>query len=161
MAQDTLRQPIYISSDRRSIVQTLLVGLAVGILGWLLDMAIQRFFIEPVFCRNADSFSMCANGGTIAWVIAIIIASAIGLFSLIRINVFRPLLVVLAAAVTLWGVSGWLGPLVWWQALLWHGALFAVAYLLFVWLARAERFPLAFITTIVVILLLRLVVLSA
>lgn len=156
-----VKQPIYISSDRRSIMTTLATGLFVGVAGWLLNLAIQRFFVEPIFCRNADSFAMCANGGTIAWVIAIIIVSAAGLFSLVRIGVFRPLLVVLAAVIALWGVSSWLGPLEWWQAMLWQGALFALAYMLFTWIARAERFPVAFIVTILVILLMRLVVVSA
>ena len=161
MADTTVKQPIYIGSDRRSIVSTILAGFAVGAAGWLLNLAIQRFFVEPVFCRNADSFSACANGGTVAWVIAIIIVSAVGLFSLVRTGIFRPLLVVLAAVVTLWGAASWLGPLTWWQATLWQGALFALAYILFAWIARTERFPVAFIVTILVIIILRLVVLSA
>jgi hypothetical protein len=161
MADTTIKQPIYIGSDRRSLVATILTGFVVGVGGWLLDLAIQRFFVVPVFCNDANSFSVCANGGTIAWVIAIVIVSVIGLFSLVRINVFRPLLVVLAAVAALWGVFGWLGPLAWWQATLWQGVLFALAYILFTWIARTERFPVAFIVTVLVIILLRLVVVTS
>lgn len=161
MANTAITQPMYVGSDRRSIINIALTGLGVGIIGWLLNLAIQRFFVIPVFCNNTDSFSMCANGGTIAWVIAMIIVSAVGLFSLVNIGVFRPLLAVLATMVALWGVSTWLGPLEWWHAMLWHGGLFALAYLLFTWIARTERFPVAFIASVLVVLLLRLVVVSA
>jgi len=160
MADTTVKQPIYIGSDARSIVATIVTGFAVGASAWLLNLAVQRFFVEPVFCNNADSFAMCANGGTIAWVLAIIITSAIGLFALVRIGIFRPLLVALAATIALWGISSWLGPVVWWEATLWHGLLFALAYILFMWIARAERFPVAFIATILAIILLRIVVVN-
>lgn len=157
MAEVGTDSPYYMSTERRSLIATTLSGLAVGIVGWLLSIGLQRFFIEPVFCRNADAFATCAQGGTVAWIVALVIASAVGLVVLVRTSVFRPLLVVLAAIITLWGVSTWLGPLVWWQALLWHGLLFALAYALYGWLARAEKFPVAFISTVVVILALRLV----
>jgi hypothetical protein len=161
MAQGDVKQPIYISTDQRSIVATVLTGFMVGAIGWLLNLGLQRFFVEPVFCNNTDAFSLCANGGTIAWVIAIVIASAAGLFSLVRAGIFRPLLVVLAAFITLWGVSNWLGPLAWWQAALWQGILFALAYALFAWVSRTERFPVAFILTIAIIIILRLVAVNA
>jgi len=149
------------NSERRSVLTTVLTGLAVGVVGWLLSLGLQRFFIEPVFCRNPDAFSTCAQGGTVAWVVAVVIISALGLIALVRTGVFRPLLVVLAAIAALWGASAWLGPLAWWQALIWHGVLFALAYALFGWIARTQKFPIAFVATIVIIIALRLVALNA
>lgn len=151
----------YIAPDRRSIVGTLVTGLAVGIIGWLLSLAIQMWIIEPIFCRSPQTFAVCANGGTVAWAIAMIIVSVASLLSLVRSGVFRPLLVVLASLITLWGVSAWLGPLPWWQAMLWHGLLFALAYLLFAWVARLSSFLLAVIISIVLIIAARLVVINS
>src|SRR4051812_20656734 len=135
MAQSNTTQ-VYVESDKRSMIGAAVTGLLVGVVGWLASMAIQTWIIEPIFCRSAQTFSVCSNGGTIAWAVALIIVSIVGLLSLVRTGVFRPLLVVLASLVTLWGVSAWLGPLPWWQALLWHGLLFAAAYSLFAWIAR-------------------------
>lgn len=136
-------------------------GLAVGLVGWLVNMAIQAWIIEPIFCRSTQSFDVCANGGTISWAVALIIASIVGLLSLVRTGVFRPLLVVLATLIALWGVSAWLGPLPWWQALLWHGVLFAIAYSLFAWVARIQSFLFSLIVTIVLIIITRFVVINS
>lgn len=153
--------PLYVSGEQRSVVGAALTGLFVGIVGWLTTMAIQAWIIEPIFCRSAQTANVCSSGGTIAWVTALIIVSIVGLLSLVRTGVFRPLLVVLAALIALWGVSTWLAPLPWWQALLWHGALFTLAYSLFAWLARVQSFLLSLIVTIVVIIVIRFVVLNS
>lgn len=152
---------IYVAQDQRSVVGAAITGLFVGIAGWLASMAIQAWIIEPIFCRSAQTFNVCSNGGTIAWTVALIIVSIVGLLSLVRTGVFRPLLVVLATLIALWGVSVWLGPLPWWQAALWHGILFALAYSLFAWVARIQSFLLSLIVTLVLIIIARFVVLNS
>lgn len=159
----TTQQPTrqYVAPDRASIIGTLLTGLVVGLVGWLLSMAIQMWIIEPVFCRSPQTFAVCSQGGTIGWVVAMIIVSVASLLSLVRSGVFRPLLVVLASLIALWGASAWLGPLSWWQAMIWHGVLFALTYLLFAWVARLSNFLLAMIVTIVLIIGARLIVINS
>lgn len=152
---------VYVAQERRSVVGAAVTGLIVGVVGWLVSLAIQAWIIEPIFCRSAQTFNVCSNGGTIAWTVALIIVSIVGLLSLVRTGVFRPLLVVLATLIALWGVSAWLGPLPWWQALLWHGVLFALAYSLFAWVARIQSFLLSLIVTIVLIIIVRFVVLNS
>lgn len=151
----------YVAPDRRSVLGTVLTGLVVGVVGWLLSLAIQTWIIDPVFCRSPQTFAVCANGGTIGWVIAMILVSIASLLSLVRNGVFRPLLVVLASLIALWGASAWLGPLPWWQGMLWHGVLFALAYALFAWVARLSNFLIAVIVTIVLIVAARLVVIGS
>lgn len=151
----------YVAPDRRSILGTVLTGLVVGLVGWLLSLAIQTWIIDPVFCRSPQTFAVCANGGTIGWVIAMILVSIASLLSLVRNGVFRPLLVVLASLIALWGASAWLGPLPWWQGMLWHGVLFALAYALFAWVARLSNFLIAVIITIVLIVAARLIVIGS
>lgn len=152
---------MYDANEQRSDLRSAVVGFVLGIAAWLLNLGIQRFIIEPFFCHNADSFSVCAQGGTYAWIAAIIIAMAAGLFMLVRFSIFRPLLIILASIISLWGVANWIGPLSWWQASLWHGVLFALAFGLFTLIARIERFGIAFVVTILLILLFRLVVVNA
>ncbi len=152
---------VYVAQEQRSVIGAAITGLFVGIVGWLVSMAIQAWIIEPIFCRSAQTFNVCSNGGTIAWTVALIIVSIVGLLSLVRTGVFRPLLVVLATLIALWGVSAWLGPLTWWQALLWHGVLFALAYSLFAWVARIQSFLLSLVVTIVLIIIARFVVLNS
>ena len=152
---------MYDSSEQRADLRSAVIGFVIGAGAWLLNLGIQRYLIEPLFCHNADSFGVCAQGGTVAWIIAMVIGLAAALFTLVRFNVFRPLLIVLASVISLWGVANWLGPLEWWQAALWHGVLFALAFGLFTLIARIERFGIAFVATIILILLFRIVIVNA
>jgi hypothetical protein len=160
MSEVTSQPFLYDANEQRSDLRSAVIGFVLGVSAWLLNLGIQRFIVEPFFCHNADSFGVCAQGGTVAWVAAVIIALAAGLFTLVRFNVYRPLLIVLAVVISLWGVANWLGPLSWWQASLWHGVLFALAFALFTLIARIERFGIAFVATVLLILLFRLIVIS-
>lgn len=161
MSEVTPQPFMYDANEQRADLRSALIGFVLGIAAWILNLGIQRFIVEPFFCHNADSFGVCAQGGTVGWVAAVVITLAAGLFMLVRFNVFRPLLVILASVISLWGVANWIGPLSWWQASLWHGALFALAFGLFTLIARIERFGIAFVATVLLILLFRLVVVNA
>lgn len=132
------------------------VGFGVGLFGWLLSLAVQNFFIINVFCRSADDFGVCANGGNVAWAIAFVLVGAISVFALVRLVIYRPLLIVLAAFVALWGIAPWLAPLDWYWQALWNTLLFGLAYSVFAWLATIERFLYSVVAMAVVVLLTRL-----
>lgn len=120
MEKSTVSQPAITElKSRRALVSAASVGAGVGLAGWLLSLLVQNFFVIPVFCRSADDFGVCASGGTIAWAIAFVIVGVVSVFALVRTTVYRPLLVVLAAFVALWGIAPWLAPLAWYWALLW------------------------------------------
>lgn len=132
------------------------VGALVGIVTWLLSMLIQTAVIQPLFCRSADAFSVCNDGGNVAFSVAAVIAHIAGLFLLVRIGTYRPLLVVLATIVTLWGIQVWLGSLQWFEATLYYAFVVAVAYSLYAWLARVVSFGLTLAIILVVIVASRL-----
>jgi len=155
------KSQFYVPQERRSFIGVVVTGFLVGVLSWLLSLGLQAWIIEPIFCRSEQSFDICANGGTIAWTASVIIVSFLGLLSMVRTNVFRPLLVVIATLIALWSVSAWLGPLEWWQAMLWHGLLFGLAYIVFAWVARIQNFLLSLVVTIILIILARLVVINS
>ncbi len=139
------------------MLAALAVGAFVGFFGWLLTLGIYNWALVPIFCRSDDTAAVCANADLTAWIIAHILIGVVGLFMLIRANIFRPLLVVLAALVTLWAVGLWFMSSAWWVGLLWGTALFAAAYALYTWLASIEKFFIAFVSTVVVVILMRLI----
>lgn len=159
MASDhRFEQKAYGENGQLSLFSSLSVGAGAGFFGWLLFLALDNWIVRAVFCRSADSVGVCANAESLSWAIAIVLVGLASLFVLVRANVFRPLLVVLAAIVALWMVGVWFVPLVWWIGLIWHTLLFALAYALFAWVVSTENFVYALIVTIVLVVGLRLVV---
>ena len=150
-------RPAY-SIGRNSFIVVLAVGAFVGFFGWLLALGIYSWVITPVFCRSTDTASICADASVVAWVIGYIIMSIAGLFMLVRAGIFRPLLVVLAALVTLWLVGSWFMPTYWGAGLLWGTGLFALAYALYTWLASIEKFVISSVLIVAVVVLMRLLV---
>jgi hypothetical protein len=152
----TTTSPTTTILGKQSLISALLIGIGVGILGWLLTFAFRNYIIEPVFCRSADTFAVCNNGSSVAWAAGYIIAAIVSIVALIRANVYRPLLVVLAALISLWGLGAWTDPMLWYWELLWSAVLFALAYALFAWLASLERFALTIALTIILVIAIRL-----
>lgn len=157
MAQATIvqeRQPYTVG--RNSVFAAVSAGALVGLFGWALTFAVRNWVLSPVFCRSTDTSSVCASIDTTAWIIAFVLVSIVGLFMLIRANVFRPLLVVLAALVTLWLVGLWFVGAAWWIPMIWQTGLFAVAYALYTWLASIEKFAFSLVAIVIVVALMRL-----
>ena len=84
----------------------------------------------------------------------------IGLVTLARMRVYRPLLVVLAATVALWGLESSIASLPWYWGLLAVVVFFALAYGLFSWLARIRNFIMAVVITVVVVVVIRLLLVA-
>ena len=78
--------------------------------------------------------------------------------SLVRIRVYRPLLVVLAVVLALWGIQSIVVVLPWYLALVGMVAVGALSYSLFAWIARLRSFVLAAIVTVVIAVLVRCVI---
>ncbi len=123
------------------VFRALMAGVGVGVVGWLLTLFFKNVVIANIFCR---------------WNIAFVIVALASVFVLMRTNMYRPLLIVLAAVAALWGIGAWLLPMAWWQGLIWSGVLFGLAYALFAWLAAHTVFAVSLISTIVVVVLVRL-----
>ena len=147
--------------DLMALARLLVIGFVVGMLGWLLYLGIAQFIIEQIFCRNADSFGVCRNGGTVAWAAAQVVVMIAALAALARLAVYRPLFIILGVFIALWSAHAWLGVLPWWGAMLWHGALFALAFAVFGWLARIQSFIVALIIGLVVIVLSRVILMNS
>lgn len=147
--------------DVTAIIRLFIVGITTGVVGWLLYLAIARYFIDPVFCQSASTFAVCRNGGTIAWVAAHVIGLAAAVAVLARFAVYRPLLIAIGVIVSLWSAHAWLGGMTWYIALLWQAVLFGLAFAVFGWLARIVNFAASLAAVIIVAVAVRLVLFYA
>ena len=137
-----------LTQTRNTLLSVFGIGAITGLLGWLLTLALQHFFIDALFCRSADNFAFCANTTMTSWVIASIIVGFGSIFVLVRANVYRPLLAIIGIYAALWGLSFWLEPLSWYMASFWQAIIFGLTYALFVHLASIERFIFSLLATI-------------
>lgn len=129
----------------RSVLLTGLTGFFVGSGIWLLTLALQRWVITPLFCRSTDLAGACDSGYVGAFIFAQVILHMVGLFVLVNLGVYRPLLVIIASITALYGIDTWLGGLVWYEAAAWFGLVYALAYVFFAWLGRIASFALVLI----------------
>lgn len=151
-----MRTPL-VELSPRSVLAVLIVGCVVGVFAWLLYTALDIWLITPVLCKEATA-ATCSTGHVVSYVFALVVVGAAGLVALIRNGAYRPLLIALAAAVSLYGVQAWLQDMAWYEAALWHGLLYAAAYGVFSWLSRVASFGLALVLFVVVVTAARLAI---
>lgn len=147
--------------DISALVKLFIVGLVTGVLGWLLYLAIAHYFIGPVFCQSAATFTVCRSGGTIAWVSAHVIVLAAAVAALARFAVYRPLLIVIGVLAALWGAHAWLGTMTWYLGAVWQAVLFGLAFAVFGWAARATNFAFAVILLVLLVIIARAVLIAS
>lgn len=149
----------YIPAERKDIAQLLALGLAAGALVVLLGEALQRFFINPVFCGNAASGSTCGPDGVIGFYVSTVIVAILSVVALVRFGIFRPLLIAVGAAVALWGIKSYMTGLSLLEYGFWVAVLYALTYVLLYWLLRARHFVLSLVLVVIAVVALRLVLL--
>lgn len=127
-------------------------GLAAWLLGLLLDMALFRF----VFCRDVG-IEGCATSSSYGNAAGMLIATGLGIWALVRIQIFRPLLIGLATALTLWGILELMDAQPWYVTMLVAVALFAIAYMLFGWIMRLRSLLWAAVVSIILLVVVRFI----
>ena len=171
MAEETVPQAPIIENDSRILVVPesidmlrvgilgLLAGLFIPLISWLL----QRYFIEPVFCRETTALGVCAPSDLTTYYIATVIMTVIAVAVLANWQVFRPLLIAVAAASALWGLQRYLGDTfakAGWEYYLSSGIIYALVFLLFYWLLRLKSFMLSIGLCVAAVVLIRWVLLT-
>ena len=121
--------------SRRVFLRILAILAASGVAIWLLALAFDKFMITPVFCANAEHISICANSTSIASYVTLVLAGIMLVPVLAVFGIKRPLLVVIAATVSLWGATLWAGGS-WILSLLWVVLATVLVYLSLIWLNR-------------------------
>jgi len=138
----------------QQLIQIAFTGAVVGLAAWLLAMLVRQVIVVPLFCGDPTN-AACVGATDISGIVATILAGVVGLMGLVRIGVFRPLLIVIAAAICLWGLGSWVGALQWYTALAWSVILYGLTYTMFAWIVRIREFIPAAICVVVVIVLAR------
>jgi len=154
---------VLISPEWIDLIRVGILGLAVGVLipalGWLL----QKFLIAPIFCKEATTLAVCTPGDLTTYYIATVVLSVVAVALMANWQVFRPLLVAVAAASALWGFQRYVGDTVSHAGVEYYissAVLYAVAFLLFYWTLRLKSFALSVILTVVAVILIRLALLA-
>lgn len=138
---------------RRTFLGVLLTAVVASILTFILTLAIDKVVLQPAICR-ADGIATCAQSAELSYHIASIIAGIVALVLLVQASVYRPLLVVLAVTISMWGIFGaFLGQAPWPLQLLGLLVLTTLAYFAFTWLLRTYNFVIALISSLVLAIL--------
>lgn len=153
-SQNETRPPIVpmLWSDFLSVI---VLGGMIGLLVWGAGMLLNRFVFDVYFCQG-DVTTQCASAKNYAAATASLVGVAVGLVVLIRLRVYRPLLVLLAAFISLWGVVQLSWNFEWYQGALVALVLYALAFGAYSWIARIRQFWIAFAVTTAVLIAIRL-----
>ncbi|MEO5949715.1 MAG: hypothetical protein ABIP74_04895 [Candidatus Saccharimonas sp.] len=146
----------FISMSRRDIIDVLVCGAGVGLFIGILYLLLDNFVFGAVLCHSQEA-SDCTQAPQYAMIVATVIGAIAGLVALARARVYRPLFVVLFATICLWIANVLVAGYAWYWTLVTLFFLYAIAYLLFAWLARLRSFVLASVVAIVVLVVVRLV----
>ncbi|AKM80174.1 TPA: hypothetical protein DDX46_02455 [Candidatus Saccharibacteria bacterium] len=149
-------QQKFIDMQPSTVVQVGLLGVIIGSVAWLLTLLLNQYVMDAVFCGNQSTTSICLNSGVISGNIVLVFATIAGVLGLVRLGVYRPLLVAIAAAICLWGVSGWVDGLAWFEGLIWTVVMYAICYMAFAWFARIRMFLAALILVLLVVVFARI-----
>ncbi len=154
-------RPALVAMTRQEIIRIFFIGLVVGIVTYAIYIALDRYVFTPALCEQATgTLERCETKEVYGAAIAMLLTAFGGLFAMVRSRVYRPLLIVIFATASLWGVVGLISSLDWWVSALIIALIFGVAYAAFAWLARIRSFYIALGLSIISLVAVRLVLMS-
>lgn len=114
------------------------IGLAMGLLWWVLTAILRQYVVEPIACQNLDTAAACVNSIGVSGSIAAVLTAVAGTALLVRYLQPRPIIISVATLVLLWDLASLMSGLAWWWTLL--GALFfyTASYALFSMVSRIQ-----------------------
>jgi hypothetical protein len=142
----------------RQVMQILVFAGAVGAIAWGLTVLLDKYVFQAILCSGeAAKCNMSFQYGAIT---ASIIAGILMLLGLVRLGVFRPLLVVIASVASLWGLIEIVQVWPWYYAVLAMIVLFAFAYGAYSWIARIRNFWIALGVSVLLLVAVRFLITS-
>lgn len=133
------------------------IGAVIGALSVGLYVLFHTYIFQAVLCRDQAN-TACGQAATYAAITTAFIASFVAVVVLAHIRVYRPLLIILAAILALWGIQAITAVLPWYWALVGMIAVGALAYSLFAWIARIRSFILSAVVAIVIAVIIRCII---
>lgn len=138
------------------LLQVITLGAVVGLTVWALTLFLDTYVFQALLCRGSQT-SQCGSTLQYAGASASIIGAGIGLFFLVRIQIFRPLLVALASLCSLWGLASITEQVQWYVIGLSFVGLYLLTYTAYSWIARIRLFWLVVLLLIIMITAVRLI----
>ncbi|MCX6728512.1 MAG: hypothetical protein NTV39_01965 [Candidatus Saccharibacteria bacterium] len=132
-------QPVSKSSPVWHIIA---VGAILGLLYYVLTLYLSRF----------------VGLASVAGDIATIIVATVGIIVMLNLGMARPLLVAVASAISLWGLSKLTDGLGWFEAMVWSVLIYSLAYFLFSWLTRYKKIIPVLIAVVAIVIIVRLTI---
>jgi hypothetical protein len=132
------------------------IGLAVGLIAWILGHLLDAYVFKMILCAGDTPSMKCSTSYQYANAGAMILAAGAGLFALVKLQLYRPLMIGVLATLALWGVLDKVWSLPWHMSLLYAAIIFAAAYALFAWTARIRPFIIALGISIILLVIVRL-----
>lgn len=140
----------------QTLARVFLYGLIVGVVTYFLFVIVEQLVFEPVLCREGATLAKCESKDEISAGVAIILGSFGGLTFLVRERVYRPIMVVLGVALSLWGIFSLIGGLPFILAVAVIGILFATAYTVFAWLTQPTSLVISITGVVIAVVLARI-----
>lgn len=146
----------YIPMDSKQLVQVGIFGILAGLLVWGLTYVLEVYALKMLVCTDTDAIT-CAAASQLGEGIATIVIAAVGLFALVKLQVFRPLLVVIAVVVSLWGLIDIIRDLPVYLIACSVAGLYMVSYLMFTWITRLRLFWLVAVLLVLLVVAIRVI----
>ena len=154
-AEEPSNSTNYIS--RRMFFRLLIIGVISGVAIWLIAMLLDRVVLTPVFCGSESlNVSVCANSASLGGYISAVLIGVMTVPLLAVAGVKRPLLVVLAVTLALWGLPMWGGGM-WVTSMIFSMVIYFLTYATVLWLNRIKSSFLAILALLVFVVLARIV----
>lgn len=138
-----------------SFARAVFVGVMAGAFVGLLAAGIDKFMLAPMLCGNSYNAMICDNSLMTATMISSVLVGIMTVPILAMMGIRRPLVVVLAAVLALWGVV-MSTELV--SSMLLTALVYGLLYATLVWLNRIRGNGAAILFSIIVVLLARFVI---
>ena len=134
------------------------IGLAMGLLWWILTAIIRQYAVEPIACRDLSTATACVNSIGISGSIAAVLVAVAGTFLLVRYLQPRPIIIAVATMILLWDLGSMVNGLAWWVTLLWALFFYTASYGLFSMIARIQWLAAALTLAALIVVGIRLIV---
>ena len=148
---------LFVPASPADLLRAIACGAGVGLIVAGLYLLLDHFLFSAVLCRP-QAAAQCNQAPLYSHIIAMVVGAIAGLGGLVRLRVYRPLLIVLAATITLWGLHMLVDGMAWYWMILASVGLFALAYGLYAWLARVRNFIVSLVVMIIVVVVMRLLI---
>ena len=156
MAQVIIEDQAVINRTWMTWERTIAIGAGLGLIFWLLTLLIGRYIVEPLTCRTIVDATMCTDATPLAGKIATILVAVIGVITMVRLRIARPIIITVAAAALLWNLASCTLGLFWLEAIAWSVFLYALCFALFAWITRHVTLWVTIVVSLLIVLIIRI-----